>query len=174
MRNVLVILFSCIFCLGDGYDLTDFLANTTQTFNVIKIKRSASFYYNITSIGLDCEFSNTYSHSWKVYSADVGANASLMWNDPSFLISTSSFTLSRDNHTMFIPCCLVQYGLLRVVAEVLMTGHSNAVGFKSRRVFSVNVDQSDLSVALLEEQTHKVFPYNIMVSICSSRICYYL
>ena len=144
--------------------MTDVLNNVTETMNITKVLRSKSLSYNITSISINCEFTGTYSLTWRVYFAKIGTPPGLMWNDPSLLISNSAFTMTQQSHSLTIPCCILDYGALAVSVEVGMTGNALAIGFKTLKAFQSLVYHTDL-VAKLETTKFRVYGFNTMVSV---------
>ncbi len=142
--------------------MSSLLTGNNSSIDLLKRQRSTSLSYNITTVNINCEFSGNYTISWKIYSAGLNRNDTIMWNDPSFLMSSNAVTFSRSKHTAVIPCCIVKYGLLSVSIRISMIGHNNTVGFESEKVLSTNITETDL-VAALKERGHKDIQYNTTV-----------
>ena len=165
-KNFISIIF---FLLGSGSDISDFVNNLTESISATNLHRSSPFFYNITSVAVDCEFTSSYSQSWKVYSAAVGSNPGLIWNDPSFLMSNSLFTFGNSLHSLLVPCCFLPYGTFTVTVDVGLTGHSLVNDFKTTKAFLVNITHTDL-VPVLDRTKYRVYGFNTMVRVYCTRV----
>lgn len=153
--------------------MTDVFAGRTTSFLRTQRLRSSSLSYNITSVDVNCEFSETYAVTWMVYSPATtdSLDGSLwnntldsLWKNSTHLVNNATLAFSRSDQMVVIPCCFVNYGSLFISVRVSMTGHNNVDGFSTERVWSVFVSQTDL-VASLQLKDHREYAYNSMVSI---------
>ena len=112
---------------------------------------------------MSCEFSNTYSVTWKVFSSRNGTSyEDVNRTDTSLLLSNSIFTFPRSNHELRIPCCLLPYGILSVSLDVQVTGDVLVESFKATKILNTFIGHT-APVAILESSTYRVYGYNTMV-----------
>ena len=176
LNQLVIHLFHCLFknCLseasfshhpfysiiaGDGDILGD---SGSSSVNAIS-RRSDILKYNISSVIMSCEFSNTYSVTWKVFSGRNGSsNKDVNRTDSSLLLSNSIFSFLRNNHELTIPCCQLPYGVLSVSVEIQVSGHALVQGFKANKILNTFISHTT-PVAVLERDTFRIYGYNTMV-----------
>ena len=112
---------------------------------------------------MNCEFSSTYSVTWKVFSArDGNSYEDVNRTDNSLLLSNSMFTFLRSNHELGISCCVLPYGILSVSVDVHVTGNVLVESFKATKILNTFIGHTP-PVAMLESSAYRIYGYNTMV-----------
>ena len=112
---------------------------------------------------MNCEFSSTYSITWKVFSGRDGSSyADVNRTDSSLLLSNSIFTFLRSNHELAIPCCTLPYGILSVSVGVQVTGNILTNSFKVTKILNTFIGHT-APIAVLQNKKFRIYGYNTMV-----------
>ena len=141
-------------------------SNLSNMSSFNSIPRSKSQLYNITSVDVNCEFSDNYAISWHVYESGLNTSHRDMlekWNNRQPVALNSGFTFDRMQHSMLMPCCHVNYGAAFVNVKVsMLDGWNITAGFVTDVVFVTFITQTNLVVDI-GVGNHEMYSYNSTV-----------